>query len=187
MNAYLGGGHNDYDTRRDGVGGTARGSTSGSEFHFLIAGGYDKHVGHFTFGPVLSYQYTDTDVDSFRERGSLAPLRIASAEGSSSRTNLGARATHDLHLGSMILAPEIRASWQHEFGDVEQTIDSRFAFGGPGISVASARVGRDSLLLSAGFSLQITPAFAAYAYYDGELGRSNYDANNIVGGVRASF
>ena len=55
------------------------------------------------------------------------------------------------------------------------------------MSVASAKVGRDSLMLSAGFSLQITPSIAAYAYYDGEIGRSNYDANNIVGGVRANF
>ena len=187
LNAYLGGGFNDYDTRRNGLGGTPRGSTDGTEFNALVSAGYDKRVGHLTIGPVASYQYTSTSVDSFRERGSLAPLRVNLNDGESSRTNLGARASYDWHIGGMVLAPEVRASWQHEFGDLEQTINSRFVFGGPGFDVNSARVGRDSFLLSAGFSLQITPALAAYAFYDGELGRQNYDAHNIVGGVRASF
>ena len=65
--------------------------------------------------------------------------------------------------------------------------DARFAFGGPSFSVNSARVGRDSFMLTTGFSLQITPDLAAYAYYSGELGRNNYDSHNIMGGVRASF
>ena len=186
-NAYIGGGYNDYDSRRDGLQGRPRGSTSGTEFTTFLSAGYDKKIGDLKIGPVVSYQYTTTDVDSFRERGSLAPLRIASMSGESSRTNLGARASYDWHIGSVVLVPEIRASWQHEFGDVEQTTDARFAFGGPSFSVNSARVGRDSFQLSSGFSLQITPDIAAYAFYDGELGRSNYDAHNIVGGIRANF
>jgi outer membrane autotransporter protein len=187
LNAYLGGGHNDYDTRRAGLLGTARGNTTGSEFSAFLAAGYDKRVGSLTIGPVATYHYTSTDTDSFRERGSLAPLRIDSMEGYSSRTNLGARASFNWNLGGMVLVPEIRATWQHEFGDVEQTTDARLAFGGPSFSVNSARVGRDSFQLSTGFALQITPDIAAYAYYDGELGRSNYDAHNIIGGVRANF
>lgn len=187
LNGYIGAGTVDYDTRRQGLQGTPRGSTDGTEFNAFVSAGYDKKIGGLTIGPIASYQYTSTDVDSFRERGSLAPLRIASMDGNSSRTNLGARASYDWHIGSVVLAPEIRASWQHEFGDVEQTTDARLAFGGPTFSTNSARVGRDSFQLATGFSLQITPDIAAYAFYEGELGRSNYDAHNIVGGVRANF
>ena len=187
VNAYIGGGYNDYDSRRDGLQGAARGSTEGSEFNAFISAGYDKKIGNLKIGPVASYQYTSTDVDSFRERGSLAPLRIAAMDGESSRTNLGARASFDWHIGSVVLVPEIRATWQHEFGDVEQTTDARFAFGGPSFAVNSARVGRDSFQLTTGFSLQITPDIAAYAFYEGELGRSNYDSHNVMGGVRANF
>jgi outer membrane autotransporter protein len=28
---------------------------------------------------------------------------------------------------------------------------------------------------------------STYVYYDGQFGRSNYDSNNVSGGVRVSF
>jgi outer membrane autotransporter protein len=95
--------------------------------------------------------------------------------------------SYDAHIGSAVVTPEVRATWQHEFGDVEYATDARFAFGGPGFTVHSAEVGRDSLLLTAGFAVQHTPTFSTYAYYEGELGRTNYEAHNFIVGGRLSF
>jgi autotransporter-associated beta strand protein len=187
LNAFVGGGYNDYDTKRNGLGGDPRGSTDGGEFNALIAAGYDAHFGNLTVGPIASYHYTYAEYDGFREHGSLAPLRIKGTEGESSRTNIGARATYDWHVGSVVISPEVRATWQHEFGDVEQATLARFAFGGPEFNVHSAEVGRDSLMLNAGFAVLFTPRFSAYAYYQGELARDNYDAHNVTVGGRLSF
>src|SRR4030095_12747063 len=157
LNAYVGGGYNDYDIKREGLNGIPRGSTEGGEFNALVAAGYDAHFGDLTIGPIASYQYTYINYDGFRENGSLAPLRIASQNAESSRTNVGLRMSYEGRVGSAVVTPEVRATWQHEFGDVEQATDARFDFGGPRFTVYSAEAGRDSLLLKAGFAVQHTP------------------------------
>jgi outer membrane autotransporter protein len=47
--------------------------------------------------------------------------------------------------------------------------------------------GHDRAIISAGLSVQITPAITAYINYDGQLGRGNYDPNAVTGTVRISF
>ena len=136
---------------------------------------------------MASFQYTYTSLDAFNERGSLDPLHINAGYGSSLLTNVGMRATYDWHIGSMALVPEVRATWQHEYGDVFDEVSATMLPGGPAFGVTSSPIGRDSLLLNVGFTLRITPEFSAYAFYDGELARANYEANNVMLGFRASF
>jgi outer membrane autotransporter protein len=78
-------------------------------------------------------------------------------------------------------------AWQHEYGDNAFGIDSSFANGGDLFTVTGAEIGRDSLLVGAGVSVLFNARMAAYLYYDGELGRSNYDTNNVSGGFRMAF
>jgi len=47
--------------------------------------------------------------------------------------------------------------------------------------------GHDSAVVSAGVSVQLTPAISTYLNYDGQLGRDNCDSNAVTGGVRISF
>jgi outer membrane autotransporter protein len=42
-------------------------------------------------------------------------------------------------------------------------------------------------VVSAGISVQVTPAISTYVNYDGQLGRGNYDSNAVTGGFRISF
>ena len=42
-------------------------------------------------------------------------------------------------------------------------------------------------MISAGVSVQLTPAITTYVNYDGQLGRDNYDSNAVTGGVQISF
>ena len=187
VNGFVGGAYSDYDVTRQGLGGTVRGSTSGGDFNALITTGYDFHAGGFTYGPVGSFQYTYSDLDSFNEQGSLVPLHINSGHGDSLLTNLGARATYECHIGSMVLVPEIRATWQHEYGDVFDEVSASMLLGSPAFAVSSSPIGRDSLVLNAGFTLRLTPNMSAYAFYDGELACSNYQTNNLLIGFRVSF
>ena len=63
-----------------------------------------------TIGPTATFQYTCLDIDSFRERGSLAPLEIQGRSSESIRSTLGFKATYDLKVGRMLLKPELRAA-----------------------------------------------------------------------------
>ena len=190
VDGAVGGGYNSYETRRGALNGTARGSTSGGEFNALLATGYTWKSGDLSVGPVANVQYTNVSLNSFRESGSLAPLKIASHSGESLRTSLGFKASYDIHplASGVVIRPEIRAAWQHEFGDSSFALDSRFANGGGNtFTVRGPEIGDDSLLVGAGVAVLWNERTSTYVYYDGELGRTNYSSHNVSGGVRMSF
>jgi outer membrane autotransporter protein len=187
VNGFLGGAGNDYDVMRPGLGSFARGSATGGDFNALVATGYDFHARGFTYGPVASFQYTHSGVDSFNEIGSLAPLHVNASSGDSLLTNVGARVAYEWHIGSMVLVPEVRATWQHEYGNTFDEVSATMLLGSPTFRVASAAIGRDSLVVHTGFTLRMTRDLSVYAYYDGELARTNYQENNVMVGFRVSF
>jgi outer membrane autotransporter protein len=154
----------------------------------LFGTGYDFKVGGFTVGPTASFNYTYVGINSFNESGSLAPLHFPSQGQESIRTAFGAKASYDWKVGGVVIKPEVRAAWQHEYGDAAYSIDSSFASGaGSTFTVAGPRIGRDSFLLGAGFAVQLNERCATYFYYDGELGRTRYDSHNVSGGLRVTF
>ena len=179
---------NGYEEHRTALLGTANGDTDGRDFNALVAAGYDWKCGDLTMGPLASFQYTYVEFDGFTEHGSIAPLVYNDQNAQSSRTALGARASYDWHTCHILIRPELRASWQHEFGDTDYSIVSRFANGaGNSFTVDGPAIGRDSLLITAGAAVLFNDRISVYAYYDGELARSNYSSNNVSAGVRVSF
>jgi len=182
------GGYSSYDMHRAGFEGTARGSTDGGDLNVLFGTGYDFKKGAFTFGPTATFNYTYVGVGGFDERGSLAPLRFGSQGQDSLRSAFGFKASYDCKVGGLVIRPEIRAAWQHEYGDSAYQIDSSFANGAGGVfSVNGPKLGRDSALLGAGFAIQCSERCTTYFYYDGELGRTNYHSAAVTGGVRFAF
>jgi outer membrane autotransporter protein len=182
------GGYSSYEVRRAALEGTARGDTDGGDLNVLFGAGYDFKRGNFTFGPTASFNYTYVGVGSFTENGSLAPLSVGSQAQESLRSAFGLKASYDWKVGSVLIKPELRAAWQHEYGDSTYALDSSFANGAGGnFTVWGPRIGRDSLLVGAGFAVQVNERFSTYFYYDGELGRTRYDSHAVSGGVRLAF
>ena len=182
------GGLSGYDTRRTALQGTARGETLGGDLNVLVAGGYDWKKGALTIGPTASFQYTLIGFDGFSETGSLAPLAYPSQNAESFRTAFGARASYDWKIGPAHIIPELRLAWQHEFGDTDYSLVSSFASGaGDSFTVSGPEIGRDSMLIGAGFAIHWNDRISTYAYYDGELFRTNYLSNNISAGFRLTF
>ncbi|WP_131989328.1 autotransporter outer membrane beta-barrel domain-containing protein [Chthoniobacter flavus] len=182
------GGYNSYDTRRNALQGEARGDTAGGELNALFGAGYDFNKGGLTFGPAASFNYTYIGTNEFTEHGSLAPLNIHGGKGESLRTALGFKASYDWKVGGVLIKPELRAAWQHEYGDSAYALNSSFG-GGTGNSflVNGPQLGRDSALLGAGFAIQFNDRMSTYFYYDGEVGRKNYQSTSITGGFRVAF
>jgi outer membrane autotransporter protein len=188
LDAAVIGGRSAYDSRRAALLGQARGSTNGGDLSALVAGGYDWKLGGLSVGPTASFQYTWVGFDGFTEQGSLAPLKIDDQHAESKRMALGVKASYDWKMGGMVITPEIRAAWQHEYGQTQYAIASSFASGaGTGFSVTGPSIGHDSLLIGAGVEARWNDRFAIYAYYDGEFGRTNYDSNSVSAGVRVFF
>jgi outer membrane autotransporter protein len=182
------GGYNSYDTRRSGLQGEARGDTDGGELNALFGAGYDFKAGGLTFGPTASFNYTYVGTNGFTENGSLAPLDVHGGRGESLRSAFGFKASYDWKCGGILIKPEISAAWQHEYGDAAYSLDSSFSNGaGSTFTVAGPQLGRDSALLGAGFAIQCSERFSTYFYYDGELGRKNYQSTAVTGGVRVAF
>jgi len=189
FDAGVSGGWNDYDTRRTGLQNMlVRGSTDGSEFNAFAAYGGDWHFGRLLVGTWSTLQYTNVDVNSFTETGSLAPLTFPDQNEDSFRSSTGLRLAYDASFGRTIFRPEVRAAWEHEYGDRAYPIDARFASGAGGIfTVHGPAIGRDSALVDAGFTVLWNNRVSTYLFYDGNLGRSNYDNNAVSGGLRVTF
>jgi len=182
------GGYNSFDTRRSALDGDTRGNTAGGEVDAVFGTGYDFKAGGLTFGPTATFNYTYEGTTDFAEHGSLAPLDIHGGEGESLRTALGLKASYDWKVGGIVIKPELRAAWQHEYGDAVYSLNSSFANGGgSSFLVNGPQIGRDSALLGAGFAIQFNERLSTYLYYDGELGRKNYQSTSITGGIRVAF
>jgi outer membrane autotransporter protein len=183
-----GGTWNNYKTRRTALLGDAVGSTQGAQYNVHGALGYDWHFGCWNVGPRATFQYTDVNIDQFRERGSLAPLNFPDQNEDSLQSTLGVRASYDLHPSkNVIIRPEFSAAWLHEYNDRAYPIDAGFLGCPGGFTVYGPSVGRDGAQVRAGASAQLNPAFAIYVYYDGLLGRGNYSSNGASGGFTWSF
>jgi outer membrane autotransporter protein len=188
LNAAIYGGYNSYDSSRSGLGGLATGSTDGAEMSTFISGGYDFRFGSLTVGPIAALQYTYTDVSGFSENGSLAPMQIKSDSADSLRTDLGFRIFYQWQIGKILVEPSLKAAWEHEYLYSALPVTAGFAgIPGPSATFFGPSEGHDSAIISAGVSAQWTPAMTIYVNYDGQLGRGNYDANAVTGGVRISF
>ena len=187
LNAATYGGYNSYSSSRQGLLGSANGSTSGGEFSTWTESGYDFHFGNFTVGPMAALQYILVDVDGFNESGSLLPLHVHSNQETSLRTDVGMRASYTWQVGNIQVIPTLRAAWEHEYFYSSQPITvSTPEFPG-NVKLFGPDEGRNSAIVNAGAAIQWTPQIATYIGYQGQLGRSNYTSNAITGGFSFLF
>jgi outer membrane autotransporter protein len=184
------GGWSNFDTNRVALNGFAKGTSDGTEYNALVALGYDWRFGCLNVGPTATFQYTDVQINQYSERGSLAPLTIEDQDEDSLRSTVGVRASYDWKVGSkgVILRPEVRAAWLHEYNDQAYPIRSHLASGaGDSFTVFGPEMGRDAAQIGAGVTVHYNPSWSMFLAYDGVLGRGNYDANGASGGVTFSF
>jgi len=186
VDALLGAGYNSYDTKRAALLGYAEGETNAWEMDAMLNTGYDFRNGNWTFGPTASASYTRMMLDDFSETGSLAPLSYPSQHQESLRGELGAKVAYNMVLNGIVLTPQVRLAWQHEFMDSTQSMESGFG----GVStflVNGPQMDRDRIVLGAGLTAQLSPTFSIYAFYDGQVGDSNYQADQVSVGMKLDF
>ena len=108
-------------------------------------------------------------------------MSIHSASEESLRTDLGFRASYQWQVGHAQIEPYLKVEWEHEFKYSALPITASLAgFPGPDETFYGPAEGQDSAVVSAGVSVQWTPAISTYASYDGQLGRGRYSSNAVT-------
>lgn len=129
-------------------------------------------------------------VDGFQETNSgVLNLGLHRQELDSLRNHLGVRATYVIPLkGGKSIVPILSAEWQHEFADTDYALNAGLRGGqSSNFTVHSAKIGRDSILVRAGFSVNLCERVSTYLTYQGDLAATNYQSQAVLGGVAVQF
>jgi outer membrane autotransporter protein len=188
VNAQVGGGISNYDTRRNVLGQRQIGSTTGYEFMSEGAIGHEWTRGPWTFGPEAALSYSYIGIDRFTERGGIAPLQIQDQDLHSLQTRLGWRTSYEwTGRNQWWLRPAVHASWGHEFLDTATAIESRFASGAGGIfSVMPTQTGRDTAIAGASLTFGQGTNWNGWIAYEAEVG-SNLSVHTLNAGAAFKF
>jgi outer membrane autotransporter protein len=195
-------GRNDYDSERHiqfGEGplayeGTARGSTSGTQYSVGFGTGWDFNRGAFTFGPHAGAYFFDVDVDGFLESGALGlELDIGDQSNRSFTMNAGGHVSYAMLTSWGVLVPNARIDWVREFEDSSEVLSFRFVNDpfandpndpSPVITLQSDRPDSNYFIWSLGLSAQFIHGFAGFVNYQSYAGYSDVKLREWSFGAR---
>ena len=160
----------------------------GTSFGFYAETGWRFEVGQFALTPSAGVAYTNISTDSFTEEGVGSGLALHSdgIDADSLTTTLMLRASTALNLGGMVLVPELRAGWQHEFLDEPETEMQLIGIPNSPFTVVGSEVASDSALVGASLTLGVMSNVEVFVDYDARFGGD--DTSHAIGlGGRVAF
>eukprot|EP01022_Parablepharisma_sp_SALTPOND_P013910 TRINITY_DN1869_c0_g1_i7.p1 TRINITY_DN1869_c0_g1~~TRINITY_DN1869_c0_g1_i7.p1 ORF type:complete len:1990 (+),score=315.55 TRINITY_DN1869_c0_g1_i7:2715-8684(+) len=166
---------------------TADAKWDGTSLTLAFGGGYDFHVGGFTFGPVGSLAWTNLHENGFEESDAgMVGQNIRARDTQSLNTELGARLTRAFESDLGTITPELRMVWNAEWLDGGRSITSSFiGYAGGKYSARTADHRYHSGLLDAGLTWAVDDQFSVVAHTSVELFRP--DHNSLSGSLRLQF
>jgi outer membrane autotransporter protein len=107
--------------------GRVHGDTSSDEWKFGLNSGYDFHLGRFTVGPRLGFDFRENHIDGYAERGATGlELAFNRQHQTSLTSKLGVFASFAQSMGWGVLVPQATFDWRHEFEDDQRVIYFHF-------------------------------------------------------------
>ena len=130
--------------------------------------------GGFSIQPIAGIDWLRLTEESYSEHGAGSLSLTVDPETLDSTTaRFGGRVFGRLDMGNPgILVPELRAFYQHLYGDRERVLDARLS-GAPGLSsigVRGPKLPRESLLLGVGWGVMVSQYLTVSFDYDAVLG-----------------
>lgn len=181
VDGIVGGAYNNYNSRRSiqfsTIDRTAHSEANGGQFSSYLGLGYDWKWGGLVIGPIASAQYIYTGLAPFTEsQAESLNLRVNRQNVNSFRTNVGGHIAYTWRAAkNVIIFPEIRATWQHEYMNGSRNITSALDGGvGSTFNYQTTSPNRDSILASGGLTVQIGENWSTSAYYNVNVGRSDF-------------
>jgi outer membrane autotransporter protein len=121
------------------------------------------------FEPFAKLAYVNLSTDGVTETGGAAALTVASNTVDATFTTLGLRADTDVSLSGMDATLRGVVGWRHAFGGTP-TSQMRFASGGNAFTIAGVPLAQDTLVLDAGFDVNLTDSATLGLAYGGLFG-----------------
>lgn len=185
LSADFGLSYTDYSNDLDRVTplGLNTGSPSADRVSFLAGIGQTFRSGRLVFQPRAALIYSHYSRGGFTETGSASALTFSSQTEDSLQTTLGARLGYTMEFSSMVVVPELRASWQREWADNSPSVAA--SFGGSVFSTSANPAERDTYRVGVGATAFVSDNTAVFGGFDAEFASGGGDiarAANI--GVR---
>jgi uncharacterized protein with beta-barrel porin domain len=184
--ALVGGGYTGFQTRRPvsfgDIDRTASADPGAGQLNIALNLGKDWRAGSFLFGPLAGLQYTYASTAAFTEQGADSlDLGVDPVAANSLRSTLGARAVYVWQIGkNLVLLPEVRALWMHEFLAQPLDITSRLDAGrGASFDYSTGTPYADSLFAGAGLGFRLGEQFTGSIFYNVNFAGTDY-VNNII-------
>ncbi len=156
-----------------------------------LRGGYDAQSQ--TVFSELGYQLGSEDVsiepfagigyqryhrEGFKEKGGLSALNVGSQTQQNFNSTVGLRlATVYRFDNRMSLTPHLGTGWKHLYGDIDSRVRQSYRVA-PGLidsfAINGTALDRDSLSLSAGLDLALSPQHSVGLIYNGEAGTNSH-------------
>ncbi|MBX3505816.1 MAG: autotransporter domain-containing protein [Parvibaculum sp.] len=185
LNAALGFGTNEYDSRRLSLGGVNVANYDGTQFVARAEVGHMFTSGQWDVTPSVGLRYNRVDMDAYTETGPL-PISVDSQTVESLRAVAGVNARYSFLLESGAkLIPEFGVKILGELADPDQAITGSVV-GGGAFTVQSVPRDDVSFGLGAGVTWEVSDRFSLRVTYDGEL-QSDYDEHALAAAVRFAF
>ena len=181
-----------YNLRRsinfDGLGRTATSSTTGNQFNLYGETGYDLKLRQFILTPAATLTYSAQWLDGFSEQDAGAlNLKVDAQNVSSVQTGVGGRVTVPLKLGSVLMAPQAYAFYQHEFANGSRGLNASLSQGRSTFTWQTDAAGQNFALVGASLTAGLRENLFAQVNFNAEVGRRNATTHYVNAGLRYAF
>ncbi|MCR9241659.1 MAG: autotransporter domain-containing protein [Rhodobiaceae bacterium] len=185
VNATVGYGMNEYDSRRLAAGGVNTANYDGTQFMSRVEVGKVFSEGALDLSPHVGLRYNKVSIDGYTETGIL-PTTVGSQSLTSLRGVLGlsGRYTHVLEDGAKLI-PEAYVRGLQELADPNEAITGNVVGGGSFISQTTER-DKFSYATGVGLTYEMDDQFSIRFLYDGEF-QTDYQEHSITAAIRYQF
>ncbi|MDV9032190.1 autotransporter domain-containing protein [Pseudomonas sp. RAC1] len=179
-------GWNDNESKRYIAGTRAKADYDSEIFGVNALAGYRFQLDkQWLVEPQVGARYANVSIDSYREKGSSAALKVGSQRYEIGEMGLGARLAAAFDVGVGSLEPEAKLMAWHDFIGDKASTTSTFVLGGNAFTTTGATPARDSYELGLGATYRVG-AWSVGGSYN-YLARSGFDANSFMANVRYDF
>ncbi|WP_341304135.1 autotransporter domain-containing protein [Pseudomonas sp. TMP25] len=179
-------GLNHNDSKRTIAGTTAKGDYDSQMFGLNVLGGYGFQLdNNVLLEPRVAARYGRVDIDSYREKGSIAALDVGSQRYEVAELGAGLRIAGSLPMGQGTLQPEAKVMAYHDFAADQVSADASFVFGGSNFIANGATPTRTRYEAGVGVEYKLAAVTLGVSY--DYTGKEDFNADTFQAKVRYDF